>query len=203
MSIDASQSSQQLKKSTMNLIKTIAALAIAAASIGASARTATITLDGDWYLQAGTVTSSMDLVRVTYSTGPQLDGRAVFQGWMAGGIQEAPFGADRYSVQSWDLSGQSFTFSGLDIDIIDSGTIGGIDEITIDPTGSSLAGAYVELTWADGFYKRLSLNTTPWDQTQILTWTDVAPVPEPAALLMMLAGLGVLGFVARKTGGAA
>lgn len=187
----------------MNLIKTLAAFAIAAASISASARTATVTLDGDWYLQAGTVTSSMDLVRVTYSTGPQLDGRAVFQGWMAGGIQEAPFGADRYSVQSWDVSGQSFAFAGLDLDIIDSATPGGIDEATIDPTGHSLAGAYVELTWADGFYKRLHLNTTPWDQTQILTWADVAPVPEPAALLMMLAGLGVLGFVARKTGGAA
>lgn len=187
----------------MNLIKTLTALAIAATSIGASARTATITLDGDWYLQAGTVTSSMDLVRVTYSTGPQLDGRAIFQSYLAGGIQEAPFGADRYSVQSWDVSGQSFTFSGLDLDIISHATPGGIDEATIDPIGTSLAGAHIELTWADGFYKRLHLNTTPWDQTQILTWTDAAPIPEPAALLMMLAGLGVLGFVARKTGGAA
>lgn len=187
----------------MNLIKTLAAFAIAAASISASARTATVTLDGDWYLQAGIVTSSMDLVRVTYSTGPQLDGRAVFQSYLAGGTQEAPFGADRYSVQSWDVSGQSFAFAGLDLDIIDGATPGGIDEATIDPTGHSLAGAHIELTWADGFYKRLSLNTTPWTQTQILTWTDVAPVPEPAALLMMLAGLGVLGFVARKTGGAA
>lgn len=187
----------------MNLIKTLATLAIAAASIGASARTATITLDGDWYLQAGTVTSSMDLVRVTYSTGPHLDGRAVFQSYLAGGTQEAMFGVDRYSAQSWDVSGQSFAFAGLDLDIIDSATPGGIDEATLDPIGSSLAGAYVELTWADGLYRRLSLNTTPWDQTQILTWADVAPVPEPAALLMMLAGLGVLGFVARKTGGAA
>lgn len=187
----------------MNTIKTLAAIAIAAASIGASARTATVTLDGDWYLQAGTVTSSMDLVRVTYSTGPQLDGRAVFQSYLAGGIQDAPFGADRYSVQSWDVSGQSFAFAGLDLDIIDSATPGGIDEATIDPTGHSLAGAHIELTWADGFYKRLPLNVTPWTQTQILTWTDAAHVPEPAALLMMLAGLGVLGFVARKTGGAA
>ena len=187
----------------MNTIKTIAAIAIAAASIGASARTATVTLDGDWYLQAGTVTSSMDLVRVTYSTGPQLEGRAVFQDWLAGGIQDAPFGADRYSVQSWDVSGQSFAFSGLDLDIISHATPGCIDEATIDQTGHSLAGAYVELTWVDGFYKRLPLNVTQWTQTQILTWADVAPVPEPAALLMMLAGLGVLGFVARKNGGAA
>lgn len=187
----------------MNPIKIIATIAIAAASIGTSARTATVTLEGDWYLQAGTVTSSMDLVRVTYSTGPQLDGRAVFQSWMAGGTQEAPFGADRYSIQSWDVSGQSFAFAGLDLDIISRATPGGIDEATLDQAGASLTGAYFELTWADGFYKRLPLNTTPWTQTQILTWTDVAPVPEPAALLMMLAGLGVLGFVARKTGGAA
>lgn len=187
----------------MNTIKTLTTIAIAAASIGASARTVTVALDGDWYLQAGTVTSSTDLVRVTYSTGPQIDGRAIFQSYLAGGTQEAPFGADRYSVQSWDVSGQSFAFAGLDLDIIDSAAPGGIDEATIDPTGHSLAGAYVELTWADGFYKRLHLNTTPWDQTQILTWADVAPIPEPAALLMMLAGLGVLGFVARKTGGAA
>lgn len=187
----------------MNLIKTLAAIAIAAASICASARTVTVTLDGDWYLQAGTVTSNMDLVRVTYSTGPQLDGRAIFQDWLAGGIQEAPSGADRYSVQSWDVSGQSFTFAGLDLDIIDSATPGGIDEATLDPIGTSLAGAHIELTWADGFYKRLPLNMTPWTQTQILTWTDVAPVPEPAAMLMMLAGLGAIGFTASKRGGKA
>ena len=48
----------------MNTIKTLTTIAIAAASIGASARTVTVALDGDWYLQAGTVTSSTDLVRV-------------------------------------------------------------------------------------------------------------------------------------------
>jgi hypothetical protein len=169
------------------------ALILAAAlSASAHAQTATVTLDGDWFLQAGHVVSDRELAAVSYGTGQPLPGRAIFQTYLSDGTEEAPLldGTERYSRHTWyfDQPTKMFTFSGLDIDRV------GLSDDQLDTTGESLAGAYVELTWVDGFYARLPLNKTAWNVTQVLRYPQVSPVPEPAPITLMLAGLGALAW---------
>jgi hypothetical protein len=181
----------------------LAAAATIAASLAtghAAARTATVTLEGDWLLQAGQITSDTDLVAVSYQLGTPVNGRAVFEPWISGGIAEAPTGdaAGHYSRQTWvfDTPTQAFTFSGLDLD-----QIGQSDDV-LDVTGASMSGAYIELTWSDGFYKLLPVNATPWDVTQVLTWSDaypVSPVPEPGTSSLLLSGMAAIALISRRT----
>lgn len=182
----------------MNIKTNIIAAALLAASLvtsHAAARTATVTLEGDWLLQAGQITSDADLVAVSYQLGTPVTGRAVFEPWIAGGLAEAPIGdtVGHYSRQTWmfNTPTQSFVFSGLDLD-----QIGRPDEV-LDTNGASMRGAYIELTWTDGFYKILPIAQTPWDVTQVLTWTDVSPVPEPGTTSLLLAGMAAVALSAR------
>jgi hypothetical protein len=167
-------------------------VAALSASASASAQTATVTLEGNWYLQAGQVVSDRDLAAFSYGTGQPLPGRAIFQTYLSDGTEEAPLmdGTERYSRHSWyfDQPTKMFTFSGLDLDRV------GLPDDQLDTTGESLAGAYVELTWVDGFYARLPLNMTPWNITQVLSYPQVSSVPELRSLVLMLAGLGVLAW---------
>jgi hypothetical protein len=167
-----------------------------ALSASAHAQTATVTLEGDWFLQAGQVVSDRDLAAFSYGTGQPLPGRAIFQTYLSDGTEEAPLldGTERYSRHTWyfDQPTKMFTFSGLDLDRV------GLTDDQLDATGESLAGAYVELTWVDGFYARLPLSTTAWSVTQVLNYPQVSSVPELGSLVLMLAGLGVLAWVRKN-----
>lgn len=172
----------------------ISTLALAVAPLLACAQhSATVTLEGNWLLQAGNVTSSNEFVAFSYGTGQPLPGRAVFQSFQAGGIEEAPLldGFNRYSLHTWvfDTPTKTFTFSGLDLDQV------GISDELLDTTGVSLAGAYVELTFADGFYQRLRLNETAWDVSQVLS---TSPVPDTPTGALALAGAVFLALRSRK-----
>lgn len=140
-----------------------------------------VTLDGNYYLQAGSVSSDFDMAAFTYGLGA---GGAVFQSFNAGGTEEAPLndGMNRYKRHSWyfDEPTKMFTFSGLDIDRE------GVTDEHLDYSGSSLLGAYVEITFVDGYYKRIPLNLTGWDVSQTL------PVPDVPSGILALAGLSFI-----------
>jgi hypothetical protein len=190
-------------------LKFVAALFVGLVSFASHAQySARVTLDGDWYLQAGQVenfTPGIDIVAMRYSTGLHENGGAVFEQYIAGDTRDGWLTPQNthYSVSDWSTSlaaGQTFYFSGLDIDVITNISTNEVDSQNLDMVGTSLRTAYIELTFADGYYKVMHLNQTPWSVTQVLDF-GVAPIPEPESYAMMLVGLGVLGAVRRKTKG--
>ena len=189
--------------------KIVTALFVGLASFAAQAQySARVTLDGDWYLQAGQVenfTPGINITMMRFSTGAHENGNAVFEQYLANDTRDGWLTPQNthYSVSDWDLSlsaGQTAYFSGLDIDVITDISTNLTDSQNLDMVGTSLKTAYVELTFADGYYKVLHLNQTPWSVSQVLEF-GVAPVPEPETYAMLLAGLGVVGAARRKTKG--
>ncbi len=79
----------------------------------------------------------------------------------------------------------------------------GLMGLTIDPSGNFLATDYstsntplYEINTSDG--SLTSLGNTGVANAMALTYEGVAAVPEPETYAMMLAGLGLLGFLARR-----
>ena len=185
----------------------IAALVYMVAPAQAGMRhAATVTLDGDWYLQAGTVSNlSDDGIEVTgfaYSMGAQVDGAGVWENYLGGGQHEQPLAGTtaHYTTQVW--SGMaverqaSWHFSGLDLDRIIRASTGEVDSQNLDLGGESLRHAYVQVTFSDGYRGRATLAALGWEVTQVLCIDDavppVSPVPEPGTGLMLVAGLGMV-----------
>jgi hypothetical protein len=108
-------------------------------------------------------------------------------------------GSTRYTANLWSTStapGETFIFSGLDLDIVTDAIGHAFDETNF--FGSSLDAARVTLTWSDGFTSTLPLNMTHWGTTQVLVTPMVPPVPEPDGLPLMIAGAGAIAFAARR-----
>ena len=186
--------------------KLIAGVVGALLSLGAQAEgrhSATVTLYGDWYLQAGEVLNQSDdgihITGFTYSMGAQADGVAVWETHLGTGrsMQWIPGSSTHYSKEVWpslDIGSQAtWRFSGLDLDrIVDSAT-GEVDSENLDFSGESLRNAYVSVRFSDGFSGQAPLATQGWNVTQVLFIGDaVPPVPEPATSLMLGAGLGLV-----------
>jgi hypothetical protein len=167
-----------------------------------SPHAATITLDGDWYLQAGTVRNlSAEGILVSalrYSMGPQQDGVGVWEDHLASGLREDRLvgSPTHYSTQVWDGLAlgldEVWRFEGLDLDhIVDAGA-GVVDSQNLDFAGTSLRHAYVEVLFSDGFRAHAHLASTGWDVTQVLHIGQVSPVPEPTAAWLLVCGFGLL-----------
>jgi len=191
----------------MAAIFSLAALFIPMSSQAQTNHGFTVTLNGDWYLQVGDVLNQSDpgisIVGLEYGTGPFREGGAIFQHFTGNATELQPFPgySDYYGLNQWGFSpvapGDRFYFSGLDLDILQPGLIP--DGNYIDTAGGTMRDAYVEVLFSDGFYKRLSLNSTPWLQTQILQFTEqVSPVPEPSEATMLILGLAMLGVHRRR-----
>ncbi|MDZ7855706.1 PEP-CTERM sorting domain-containing protein [Sphaerotilus sp.] len=182
-----------------------------AAPAWAAGHSATVTLDGDWYLQAGQVVNhSAPGILVTglvYAMGAQEDGVAVWEDYLSDGRREdrLPGSSTHYSSQVWTglqlEHHATWTFDGLDLDRIVHAATGEVDSQNLDYGGTSLRHAYVEVHFSDGFSGRAWLEQTGWDVGQVLVIGDAVPaVPEPASALMLMAGLGLVAGVRYRTG---
>lgn len=190
----------------------IAASLSVAGQVQAQARhAATVTLDGDWYLQAGEVLNQSDagilVTGVTYSMGAQVDGGGVWEDYLSDGrhADRLAGSSTHYSTQIWSglqlASQATWSFGGLDLDRIIDASTGEVDSQNLDFSGASLRQASVQVTFSDGYCAHAHLSELGWDVTQVLHIGEaVAPVPEPTTGLMLAAGLGLVLIGRRKAG---
>ncbi|MEX8495575.1 PEP-CTERM sorting domain-containing protein [Sphaerotilus sp.] len=190
------------------------AIIAASISVAVQAQTrhaATVTLDGNWYLQAGAVVNQSDagilVTGVTYAMGAQVDGAGVWEDYLSDGrhADRLAGSSTHYSTQMWSglqlASQEIWSFGGLDLDRIVHASTGEVDSQNLDFSGASLRYASVQVKFSDGYCAQARLAELGWDVTQVLHIGEaVAPVPEPAPGLMLTAGLGVVLFGRRKAG---
>lgn len=182
------------------LATVLAASGVQAASI------ASVMLNGPQYIQSGSVTndaaSTASIASVVYSLGPAGDGIATWDlsASSGGGVPSDGLSNPEFAQTiTWSglavAPGATFSFSGLDIDLIETlnplVVTGGI----LDETGSSLVGAFVTVTWSDGSFGTGPLAQRPWSANQSfrIVSNGAATVPEPGALGLF--GLGALMLV--------
>jgi hypothetical protein len=188
----------------MKIVKSIIAFAASiACGSTLAAGTATVQLNGGSFIQSGSVlnTSSagVDIVKVVYDLGTAQDGIAIWENFSStGGTQSNFLIGNWYSTETWSgLSvgtGNTFSFSGLDIDLIQSVATGSVTgSILGGPT--SLANASFSVYFNDNSWGTAKLSQLNWSENQTLT---ITAVPEPETYAMLLAGLGFVGAIARR-----
>lgn len=174
----------------------------AVVSSSAMAGTATVHLNGGDYIQSGSVVNTsaphVDIVKVVYDLGTQVVGAAIWERYASTGTHSNVLDGNWYSTETWAglsvAGGNTFQFSGLDINLIQSLTPPAID-ISGLGAGPSLANATVSVYFSDNSWGRAQLTPQYWGLNQDL---QIAAVPEPETYALMLAGLGLLGAAARR-----
>lgn len=166
--------------------------------------TATVHLNGGDFIQSGSVTNTsgvgVDIIQVVYDLGTQADGIAIWEIFGSTGSHSNFLAGNHYSTETWSGlsvgSGGTFNFSGLDIDLIVTVAPPVVSSGIIPiPGGPSLANASVSVFFSDGSFGTASLVQQDWNVSQDLV---IGAVPEPETYAMLIAGLGLLGFAARR-----
>ena len=183
-----------------------AALALLASNAALAAGTASIHLNGNDFIQSGSVTNTsaagINITKIVYDLGTQAAGIAIWEINSSTGTHSNFLGGSslsHYSTETFaglsTAAGGTFSFAGLDIDLIvtvvppvaDSGTLG---------LASSLKNASMTVFFSDGSSGSASLVQQLWQVDQDLRIG--AAVPEPGTYALMGMGLGIVGWLARR-----
>lgn len=179
-------------------VRKIAALLLSVLSFGANAQHATtITWVGNDAVEMRVTTDGpVPIAGLELFAGTPFTKRAIFATGTEGDLSFAHWAdSDHYSVTTLTVTSAAQTFH-LNVDQVSSGDIPFNTAVTL---ASAYSGLRALVLWADGFEATLPMSHGLNDA--VFTFTDIAPaVPEPGQTAMLLAGLGVLGFVARKGG---
>jgi hypothetical protein len=193
----------------MSMKKLMAALSASLLMASASAYaapSASVFLNGNSFIQAGSVTndagSGANLISFRYGLGTPDVGIATWE-LFGDTATHTDFLSDgvHYQTATWGMSiapGNIFNFSGLDIDLIESLNPLSVTGSVLDNVGTSLRNAYVSLVWDDQSTATCALNQSPWQTNQTIACVSGGGnnVPEPGTLA--LAALGLLAFASRR-----
>ena len=183
-----------------------AALALLASNAALAVGTASIHLDGNNFIQSGTVTNTsaagINITKIVYDLGTQAAGIAIWEINSSTGTHSNFLGGSslsHYSTETFaglsTAAGGTFSFAGLDIDLI----------VTVNPPvadsanlglPSSLKNASMTVFFSDGSSGSASLVQQVWLVDQDLRIG--AAVPEPGTYALMGMGLGIVGWLARR-----
>lgn len=178
----------------------LAGTLLAAGSVHA-ASIASVSLSG--FIQNGTVSnnaaSAANITSIIYGLGPAGDGIATWDTENAGGTTSDHLSNPQYfQTVTWGglaiAPGADFSFSGLDIDLIQTLIPLSVTGAVLDDVGTSVVGAFVTVNWSDGTSGTTPLAQQAWSVDQSFRIvSDGAVVPEPGALGLL--GLGALMMV--------
>ncbi len=205
-----------------NLIFAILAVMISNSTMAAGS--ATVHLNGSNFIQSGSVLNTsapgVDIVKVVYDLGTQADGIAIWEIDHSTGTHSNFLSGNHYSTETWNGlsvgSNDSFSFGGLDIDLIQTATPTNVTSFMYGAS-SSLANASVSVFFSDNSWGTANLMQQSWqtDQNLLISATSnsswntadlwqadqnhlISAVPEPETYAMLLVGLGLVGFMARR-----